>query len=114
MAISHEERLLINTRARYIQLAKSGDPAAGTEPGIRAMHEALQRRLEDQVDPDRQLDPEDRERRVAYLRRAHFAELARRSVQARARNRAARAAAEAAAEIDALVALEGDALAGSA
>lgn len=65
--------------------------AAATAPA----RAALDRKWEDHVDPDRQLDPAERERQAAEARRQYFAELGRRSAAAR-RARAAQREAEAA------------------
>jgi hypothetical protein len=50
------------------------DPIAGTQ----AARDALMRKFDDQVDPDRVLPPAERERRAARARRVYFAQLARR------------------------------------
>lgn len=50
-----------------------------------AARAAFLARFEDQVDPDRQLPPAERERRALAARRRHFAELAYRSARARRR-----------------------------
>lgn len=64
--------------------AHEGDRVAATQPA----REALERKFEDQVDPDRVLDPVERAKRVANAKSAHYTRLARQS----AANRAARAA----------------------
>jgi hypothetical protein len=53
------------------------DGRAGTE----AKRAAFMRRFDDEVDPDRVLDPEERERRAARLRSVYFADLARKRWQ---------------------------------
>ena len=45
-------------------------------------------RFEDEVDPDRLLSPEERQRRAEHARRAHFARLAYASAKARAKTKA--------------------------
>jgi hypothetical protein len=55
------------------------DRSAATAPG----RTAFMRRFEDQVDPDRRLDPEERARRVANAKKAYFAALALKSAKAR-------------------------------
>jgi hypothetical protein len=50
------------------------DPVAGTQRA----RDAAMRRFEDQVDPDRVLDPAEREARAARARRVYFSKLARR------------------------------------
>lgn len=49
-----------------------------------AARAAFLARFENQVDPDRQLEPDERERRALAARRQHFAELAYRSARVRA------------------------------
>ncbi|MCE7926975.1 MAG: hypothetical protein HUU14_00105 [Dehalococcoidia bacterium] len=44
---------------------------------------AADARFYDQVDPDRVLDPSERERRAEFARKAHFARMALKSAQAR-------------------------------
>ena len=51
--------------------------------------EALQARLEAEVDADRVLEPEERHRRAAFLRRARMQELALASARARRKAKAA-------------------------
>ncbi|WP_228771864.1 hypothetical protein [Actinokineospora iranica] len=46
---------------------------------------AMLARFEDKVDPERKLDPQERERRAASVRRAYFRALAMRSARVRAR-----------------------------
>lgn len=72
--------------------------AAATE----AARAAYTRQLEDQVDPERKLDPEDRAVRVSFLRKAKLAEMSLKAAKARQ----ARRDAEAAAEVDALLSAE--------
>ncbi len=55
------------------------DRTARTAPG----REAFNRRFEDEVDPDRLLDPAERAVRVEHARKAYFASLALKSAQAR-------------------------------
>lgn len=47
--------------------------------------EAFLAKFIDQVDPDRVLDPEERDRRAGYARKAYFTRLALKSAQARRR-----------------------------
>jgi hypothetical protein len=44
---------------------------------------ALDRRFEDEVDPDRLLTPQERARRASHARRAYFLKLSLKSAQAR-------------------------------
>jgi hypothetical protein len=69
--------------------------AEALEPNLIKARRAAELRFVDQVDPDRQLDPAERDRLVTEAKSAHFAELGRRSAAAR-RARAARREAEAA------------------
>jgi hypothetical protein len=51
--------------------------------------EALYRKFEDEVDPERVLPDEERARRVKYARKAYYARLALKSAQARRARKAA-------------------------
>lgn len=68
--------------------AKEPDRTAATA----AARSAFMDRFSKQVDPDGQLDPAERERRAESAKRAHFARMALKSAQARARRRGADAA----------------------
>lgn len=68
--------------------ARTENRLARTEPGRRA----AEARFERQVDPDRVLTPDERARRVAHARRAHFQQLAFKSAKARRLRRGAGAA----------------------
>lgn len=59
--------------------AATADPSTRTAPARQAFAE----RFYDEVDPNRDLPEEERERRAAFARRAYFAELAYKSAQAR-------------------------------
>lgn len=61
--------------------ARTEDRTARTAPA----REAFNRRFEDQVDPDRALDPAERARRADSARKAYYARLALKSAQARRR-----------------------------
>lgn len=61
--------------------ANTEDRTARTAPA----REAFNRRFEDEVDPDRRLDPAERARRAESARKAYYAELALKSAQARRR-----------------------------
>ena len=61
--------------------AHCDDRTAATAPA----REAFEKRFERQVDPDCVLPPEERARRAANARKAHFAQMALKSAQARAR-----------------------------
>lgn len=81
-----EERSLLGSRARNIALSRQSPDQrrAHVQPAI----DAQRRALEDEVDPDRVLDPEDRADRVTALRRARMAELSVLALRAK-RGRAA-------------------------
>jgi hypothetical protein len=63
----------------FASWAHTPDRAARTKPG----REKFLERFLDEVDPDRVLDPAERERRAESARKAYFARLALKSAQAR-------------------------------
>jgi hypothetical protein len=67
----------------YTRWAHTSDRAAATEPARRAFRS----RFEDEVDPERVLPAKERQRRAEAARKAHYARLALKSAQARARKR---------------------------
>jgi hypothetical protein len=71
-----------STRASIAALTRWSrqDTRLGTQP---AQQEANYGRFEREVDPDGELEPEERARRVRRLRRAHMRKLALLSAQAR-------------------------------
>lgn len=73
-----EERSL---RARIAAHAKHAkyDPVESTAPA----RAAFMQRFDKEADPDGTLDPTERERRAAHLRKAYFARLALASAKAR-------------------------------
>lgn len=75
---------------------------AQRDANTRPAREAALRKLEDEVDPNRELDPAERGRRVRSLRRAKMAKLSLLALEARR----TRAAAAEEAELDALIAAE--------
>lgn len=77
--LSSEDRSLVARIASNTRWALEADRAAATAPGRRAFLESFEKH----VDPDGRLDPAERERRAAALRRAHFARMALKSAQAR-------------------------------
>lgn len=85
-AHDHATRVLIAKLAAHESWAKTPDPAARTAP---ARQKALER-FEREVDPDGTLSPAERQRRAQSARRAYFARLALKSVQARRAKRGAR------------------------
>lgn len=64
--------------------AHEPDRVAATAPA----RAGLQRKFEDEVDPDRTLDPIERARRAESAKRAHFTRLAQKSAEARSRRAA--------------------------
>lgn len=73
------DRHLIAQLAANTRWSKEGDRTAATQ----AARDALQRRFEDQVDPDRVLSDAERAKRAESARRAHFQRMALKSAQAR-------------------------------
>ena len=82
------ERSLRARTAVHSSWANTGDRAARTAPGRRA----LDARFEKQVDPEGTLPVAERARRAESARKAYFANLARQSAAARRRKREAKAA----------------------
>ena len=72
------ERSQLSRAAALTRWAHS-DPVAGTA----AARSKFLERFEDEVDPDRQLDPAERERRANRARRAYFTKLSLKSAQVR-------------------------------
>lgn len=72
-------RKLRAQRAAHIMHARNSDPVAHTAPA----REAFLNRFEREADPDGTLDPDERARRAAHLRKAYFAGLALASAKAR-------------------------------
>jgi hypothetical protein len=71
-------------KAAWTRWANTADRRAGTAAATAAML----RKFEDQVDPDRLLDPKEREKRAAIARKAYFADLALKSSIVRAERKA--------------------------
>ena len=80
-----QDRSSIARLAAHSRWAKEEDRSAATQ----AARDGLQRRFEDQVDPDRTLPVEERAKRADSARRAHFQRLALKSAQARRAKRTA-------------------------
>ena len=76
------ERSLLGKYAVERSWAQTEDRTARTA----AARAAFDRKFDDEVDPDRVLDPAERARRAAHARKAHFAKLALASSKARRRN----------------------------
>jgi hypothetical protein len=68
----------LRQRARLGGLATAArhDPKVFTGPARKASAEALNCRLLAEIDPDNQLDPKERQRRLIAARKLHFARLA--------------------------------------
>jgi len=75
------ERRMIARIAAHTSWAKTHDRAARTK----AARSRFRDRFYDQVDPNGELPPEERERRAENARRAYFTALALKSAQARRR-----------------------------
>lgn len=69
----------------HTRWAHESDRVAATQP----MRDAMQRKFEDEVDPDRVLAPDELERRVANAKSAYFTRLAMKSAAARAARKSA-------------------------
>jgi hypothetical protein len=78
MVMSPAERTLRAKLAAHTKLAKH-DPVQSTAAARSAFLESFERA----ADPDGLLPPEERARRAAHLRKAHFHRLALKSAQAR-------------------------------
>lgn len=78
-ARSPGERALVSTVAAHDSWARTPDRSARTAPA----RTAFDRRFLDQVDPDRVLSEDERNRRAASARKAYFARLTLKSIQAR-------------------------------
>lgn len=86
MAARHpDERSLIGQIGIQTRLSKLCD--AEMPEITRAAREALEKRFVDEVDPDRELSPEERDRRVQAAKTAYYARLSLRAVAARRRAR---------------------------
>lgn len=97
-ATAAEDRSLIAQIAAHESWARTPDRSARTAPA----RAAVMARFEALVDPDGTLSPEERTRRAAHLRRAHYLRLARKSAEVRRARIQATSAAEAEHELDAL------------
>lgn len=73
------QRALRARGASYASWANTADPAARTRNGKNAAF----RRFEDQVDPDRLLEDDERFRRAKAAQRAHMSSIAQLSVKSR-------------------------------
>ena len=100
-------RSVIGAIGSHISWARTVDRSARTAPGRAA---SVARWLD--LVPAEITDPADRERAAAHLRKAHLLSMNRKSVESRARRKAAEAAAEAAREDAQIARLESDGGAG--
>lgn len=73
------DRAQIAKIAANTRWAHEEDRSAATQPARDGMY----RRFEDEVDPERNLPPEERAKRVENARRASYQQLARKSAQSR-------------------------------
>lgn len=85
MPLPASERRLRAQLAAHTSWANTTDRTRRTAPGRAAAME----RFYDEVDPERALPPDERERRANSARKAYFAGLALKSAQARRRKAAA-------------------------
>jgi hypothetical protein len=85
VALTPEQRRSRARLAALVQWSKTPDWSARTQ----AARDAFMRRFEDQVDPDRRLDPAQRARQAEMARRAYFVRIGRKSADARAARKAA-------------------------
>jgi hypothetical protein len=84
-ALDPGERALVSTLAAHESWAQTPDRSARTA----AARSAFDKRFLDQVDPDRVLPEDERNRRAASARKAYFARLTLKSIQARRVKKAA-------------------------
>jgi hypothetical protein len=82
--LTPEQRRSRARLAALVQWSRTEDWTARTQ----AARDGFMRRFEDQVDPDRRLDPAQRAKMAEAARRAHFARLGRQSGKARAAKKA--------------------------
>ena len=79
MPAQESELALAGRIGAHKSWANTDDRTARTAPA----RAAFDKRFEDEVDPDRKLDPAERAKRADSARRAYFARLALKSAQAR-------------------------------
>lgn len=85
MSESPAERALHSRAASHHRWSRESDRSAATAPA----RAGLQNRFEREVDPDGTLDPIVRAQRAESARKAFYADLARKSIAARRRRKAA-------------------------
>lgn len=83
MSASPAERSLQASAAVHEMWARCDDRVERTA----AARRGFARRFEDEVDPDRRLDPAERAIRAEHARKAHMKRLAIKSAQSRRKNR---------------------------
>jgi hypothetical protein len=83
--VTPEQRVLRSRLGAHARWATTEDRSAATAPARKAFAD----RWEKQVDPDGELDPQERAVRAAHAKKAHFARMAMASAKARARKRKA-------------------------
>lgn len=84
MALTPAQRILRAQIAAHTKWANTADPSAATAPA----RTAFLARFERQVDPEGILPPAERTRRAESAKSAHFARMAFKSAQSRARKKA--------------------------
>jgi hypothetical protein len=82
--LTPEQRRSRARLAALTQWSRTEDWSARTQTA----RDAFMRRFEDEVDPDRRLDPAQRAKMAEAARRAHFTRLGRQSAKARAARKA--------------------------
>jgi hypothetical protein len=82
--LTPEQRRSRSRLAALVQWSKTEDWTARTQ----AARDGLARKFEDQVDPDRRLDPAQRAKMAEAARRAHYTRLGRLSAKAKAAKKA--------------------------
>ncbi|MDT5149220.1 MAG: hypothetical protein QOI01_953 [Mycobacterium sp.] len=92
LSLTPSERTLRASLASDASWANTENRTTRTQPG----RDAMRRKFEDQVDPERTLSPAERAKRAESARRAHFKRMALRSAVARRKAREARGGADAA------------------
>lgn len=83
MTLTPEQRSMQARMASYARWAGPADPRKATEPA----RKGFMARFERQVDPDKTLPPEERQRRAEAAMRSHMARLALNSSRARGRRK---------------------------
>ena len=82
MALTPEQRTQRARLAAHTKWAHAHDPTEATRPA----REAFNKRFHDEVDPNRELSEQERERRVNHARKAYYTRLSLKASQARSKN----------------------------